>query len=248
MRKFFVLFISFFLVFLDFKANAYTLYWFTGAGIRKPALEIARLYNITHRNKVVVMSGGSGVVLNEMLQSKRGDIYTLVDVVFLKRAIKHGIVVKYKKILKLTPVFAINPKDKVEIKSIHDLTKNGVRIAGGNPHTFCLGLTLKEILEKMPLQLSNKIEKNIKVKCMNVLQIIGYVKSGAVDAGIVLDKALLESKLPYIEIPKEYNVNRFGFMALISYSKHLKAANELYDFILNHLYIYKSFGFHVARR
>ncbi len=248
MRKFFALFISFVLVFLALKTNAFTLYWFTGAGIRKPALEIAHLYNSTHKNKVVVISGGSGAVLNEMLQSKKGDIYTLVDAVFLERAIKHGIVLKYRKILKLTPIFAINPKDRGKIKSIYDLAKNNVRIAGGNPHTFCLGLTFKEILKKMPPSLSSKIEKNINVRCMNVLQIIGYVKSGAVDAGIVLDKALIGSRLPYIKIPKKYNVHRFGFIALISYSKHPEVAEEVYDFILNHLYVYKLFGFQVLRR
>ncbi len=248
MRKLFVLFISFVLVFMGFKANAFTLYWFTGAGIRKPALEIARLYNSTHKNKVVVISGGSGAVLNEMLQSKKGDIYTLVDVIFLKRAIKHSIVVKYRKILKLTPIFAINPKDKGKIKSVYDLAKNGVRIAGGNPHTFCLGLTLREILKKMPQRLAAKIENNIEVKCMNVLQIIGYVKSGAVDAGIVLDRALLGSRLPYIKIPEKYNVHRFGFIALITYSKHPKAASDLYKFVLDHLYVYKSFGFEIVER
>lgn len=227
-------------------SKAFTLYWFTGAGIKKPAEQIARMYNKIHKNKVEIISGGSGTVLNEMLQSKKGDVYTLVDFLFLKKAIKHGIVVKHRKILKLTPVFAINKKDIGKIKTVADLSRNGVRIAGGNPKTFCLGLTFKEILRKMPAELSEKIRKNIVVECMNVLQIIGYIKSGATDAGIVLDKALIRSAhLPYITIPKKYNVHRYGFIALISYSRHPKAARTLYKFILNHLCVYKKFGFKV---
>jgi len=247
MKRFFVVVLALlYYLYFNNPSFAFTLYWFTGAGIRKPAQIIAKLYNETHKDKVEIISGGSGAVLNEMLQTKKGDVYTLVDEVFLKRALKHGIVVKYRKILMLTPVFALKKGDAAKIKSIQDLAKKGVKIAGGNYKTFCLGLTLKEILNKMPQNLREGIEKNIVVKCMNVMQIIGYIKSGSVDAGIVLDKALIrQAGLDYITIPEKYNVHRYGYIALISYSKHPKVAKQLYDFILKHINLYKKFGFTV---
>ncbi len=238
--------ISAFVFTFSFKSYAYVLYWFTGAGIRKPAKKIALMYNKTHKNKVVIIAGGSGEVLNEMIEAKKGDIYTLVDSIFLKKAIKHKAIVKYKKILKLTPVFILSKSGEKKIRTFYDLAKDGIKITGGDKKAMCLGKTFDEIMAKLPPKLSNKMNKNITVRCLNVFQIVGYAKENVVDAGIVLDKALIKkTHLKYINIPKKYNVNRYGYLTLVSYSKHKKAAENLFNFILKHKNIYGRFGFNV---
>ncbi len=233
----------------SFSSFSYTLYWFTGAGIKKPAQKIAALYNETHKNRVVVIAGGSGQVLNEMIEAKKGDIYTLVDSIFLKKAQTHGIVVKYKKFLKLTPVFVVSKSKEKKLKNFYDLAKNGVKIAGGNPKAMSLGKAFNEIMKKLPKELSDKMNRNVKVRCLNVFQIVGYVKKGSVDAGIVLDKALIaKTGLRYLNIPKQYNVNRYGYLTLVSYSKHKKEALELFNFIWKHRDVYLKYGFEVVNK
>ncbi|WP_025270525.1 molybdate ABC transporter substrate-binding protein [Hippea sp. KM1] len=240
--------VSVFILSFSFTSFAQTLYWFTGAGIKKPAQVIAKAFNKTHKNKVVIIAGGSGQVLNQIIQSKRGDIYTLVDVDFLKKAQRFRAISGYKKILKLTPIFLLSKDGEKKIKSFYDLAKDDIRIAGGNPRAMCLGKTFKQIISKLPSKMASKIQKNIAVRCLNVFQIVGYVKEGVVDAGIVLDKALIKNThLKYITIPQRYNVNRYGYVALVSYSKNKKAQEELYNFILKHLYVYKKFGFEVIK-
>ncbi len=228
--------------------RAYTLYWFTGAGIKKPAERIAKMYNRQHKNRVIVIAGGSGQVLNQMLEAKKGDIYTLVDSLFLHRAIRHNIVVRYRKILKLTPVFVVSKESRERIKTIFDLARANVKIAGGDKRAMCLGETFDEIMGKLPHRLASALQRNIVVRCLNVYQIVSYVQEGVVDAGIVLDKALIRSThLPYIEIPEKYNVHRYGYLALIAYSRHKNAAENLYRFIVSHLDVYKNFGFNVLK-
>ncbi|AEA34275.1 extracellular solute-binding protein family 1 [Hippea maritima DSM 10411] len=237
-----------FILFFSFECHSYTLYWLTGAGIKRPAQMIAKAYNETHKDKVVIIAGGSGQVLNQIIQSKRGDIYTLVDVDFLNRAKRFNAISTYKKILKLTPIFLLSRIGEKKIGNFYDLSKVGTKIAGGNPKAMCLGKTFEQIMSKLPSELANKIQKNIRIRCLNVFQIVGYVKEGVVDAGIVLDKALIKSThLKYITIPQKYNVNRYGYVALVSYSKHKEAAKELYNFILTHLYVYKNYGFEVLK-
>ena len=85
MRKLSFWIVVFFFV-LSFKGFSCTLYWFTGAGIKKPAKRIAKMFEKTHHCKVAIITGGSGQVLNEMLQTKKA-VYTLVDALFLKKAI-----------------------------------------------------------------------------------------------------------------------------------------------------------------
>ncbi len=174
-----------------------------------------------------------------MIEAKRDDIYTPVDYIFLKRAIKNKVVVKYRKFLKLTPIFALSKEGENKIKSFYDLAKKGIRIAGGNPKAMCLGKTFDEIMAKLPSKLAEKMKRNIVVECLNVLQIIEYLKENSVDAGIVLDKALIrKSGLKYVKIPEKYNVHRYGFLSLVSYTAHKKEAEKLFKFIWNHRNIY----------
>lgn len=247
MRYLFIV-MSFLFVF-SFKGYAYILYWFSGAGISRPAQKIANLYNATHKNRVVVITGGSGEVLNKMIESKKGDVYTFVDYLFLKKALKYKIVTKYERMLKLTPVFLVSQAAKNKIKNIYDLAKPGIKIAGGNKKAMCLGKTFERIVNKFPPKLSNEFKKNIAVRCLNVFQVIGYIKNDTVDAGLVLDRALIkDANLGYVAIPNEYNVNRYGYAALVSYSKHKDEAKELFDYILKHMNVYKQAGFHVMYR
>ncbi len=247
MRRLAFLVLIFFLV-LGLDSFSCTLYWFTGAGIKKPAKEIAGMFSKSHHCRVVIISGGSGQVLNEMLQAKKGDVYTLVDSNFLKEALRYGIVERYKKIVELTPVFIVSKNAEGRIKSIEDLAKPDVKIAAANPKAVAVGRVFYGIMKRLPDNLRNKIEKNVVVKCLNVLQIVGYVKSGVVDAGIVLDKVLIkDADLNWIDIPENYNIHRYAYVALIKYSSHKNEAKELYDFILKHLDVYKRYGFELVK-
>ncbi len=244
--KYFAVFICALSFMFSLNATAYTLYWFSGAGIKKPAEIIASMFNKTHKDKVVIISGGSGQVLNEMIETKKGDIYSLVDSNFLHKAIKNHIVIKYKKFLKLTPIFALSKNGEKKIENFYDLSKHGIKIAGGNTKTICLGKTFQAVIDKLPKNMSSEIEKNVVVRCLNVFQILGYVKNNSVDAGIILDRTLLNNTgLHFINIPKQYNVNKYGYLCLISYSKHKKEAKKLYNFVIKHLNIYQKCGFKV---
>ncbi len=246
MRYFFLVFM--FLGFFSFSSNAGMLYWFSGSGLKIPAQRIARMFNETHRDKVVVISGGSGQVLNEMMQTRKGDIYTFVDSNFLKRALDNNVIISYKRFLVLTPIFALSKSGEKRIKNFNDLFKPGIKIAEGNPKTICLGKTFNAILSKLPDKLSAKIKKNVVVQCLNVFQIIGYVKNNTVDAGIVLDKALIKSNgFKFVNIPKSYNKEQYGYLALVRYSKHKRLSKELYNFIINNIDVYGKYGFNVLR-
>jgi len=233
----------------SFRSYAYPLYWFTSAGIKKPAQKIAKMFNRTHSSKVIVINGGTGKVLNEMLETKKGDVYTPVDSKFLRIAMNNNIIVVHKRFLKLTPIFALSKTGEKKIKNFYDLFKPGVKIASGNPKVMALGTVSNYIINKLPKDMSVKMNQNIAVRALNVFQIIGYVKNGAVDAGIMLDKALIRKfSLSYIAIPKQYSINKYGYLTLISYSKQKKKAKELFDFILKHLDVYKEYGFEVIYR
>ncbi len=152
------------------------LYWFCAAAVKQPSKEIAKLFNKSHReNKVVLIPGGTGQVLQQMILAKKGDIYTCLDEKFFRQAIKKGVVEKFSKVFELIPVFGLSQKGKGKIKKFWDLFKERMRIAGGNSKTMALGKTYALILKKLPEGLSKKLKKNTVVYAINISQVLNYL-------------------------------------------------------------------------
>ncbi len=235
--------IIFCMVFAAFSASASQLFWFVSAAIEKPSKEIANMFNVAHDDKVIVIPGGTGQVLQKMILSKKGDIYGCIDEKFFKMAQTKGIIKKYVKFIKLTPAFGL--ASGVGIKSFDDLMKPGVVIAAGNPKTMALGKTYMHILNRLPKDKREKFEKNVKIQAVNISQIINYINTNSVDAGLIFDAVAKYNDMKYIEIPKQYNQIKIGYLAEIVFGKNLKAKNELFDFIVKHFNIYKQVGFEI---
>lgn len=238
-----LLLLSFFAL-LTIQAKATALYWFCSAAAKNPSLEIAKLFNKTHKDRVFLIAGGTGQVLEQMRLSKRGDIYTCLDEKFFNLAKKMGLVLKYKKILTMTPVFGLSERGGKKIKSFKDLFKPGIKIAGGNPKTMALGKTYMYLEKRLPKKLSRSLKRNTTVYAINISQIINYLKLSVVDAGILFKSVARMNKLKFIKIPKKYNRIKTGYLAEISFGES-EAKDELFMFILKHLYIYKKWGFTV---
>ncbi len=241
--------ILFFLVIFFCSHYAYSdnLYWFSAAGIKKPSAKIVDLYNKTHTDKVVLIAGGTGQILSQMIISKKGDIYTPIDSKFLDTAVKKNVIIDYVKIMKLTPVFGVCKEKGNLIKTFNDLAKKGVRIAVGNPKTMSLGKTSRYILSRLPNNIRHKIKNNVVVSAINISQIVNYVKTGSVDTGILFDAVAKTNDIDYIKIPEKYNQIKYGYVALVKFSKNKKRAKELFNFILSHKYIYKQYGFSMVK-
>ncbi len=247
MKKFFAFIVLILLILYSNLSNAYTLYWFCAAAIKKPSKEIAKLYNKAHKNKVLVIFGGTGQILQQMILSKKGDIYSCMDSHFFSQAESNHLVVKYKKFMRLTPVFALSKKGENKIKTFNDLLKPNVSIAGGNPKTMALGKTYTFIIKKLPKKLSLKLKNNTRVFAINISQIVNYLKISAVDAGIVFKSVAKINKLSYIQIPNKYNQIKTGYLLEMVYGKNKKAKEELFNFILDHSYLYKKYGFELLK-
>jgi len=234
-------------IFLTISYSSYsaTLYWFCAAAVKKPSEEIVKLFNKTHKDKVLFIAGGTGQVLQQMILSKRGDIYTCLDSNFFNQAKQKHLIVKYTKFLRLIPVFGLSKTGEARIHSFNDLFKPGIKIAGGNPKTMALGKTYKLIMDRLDKTRAKRLKMNTKVYAINISQIVNYLKMSVVDAGIVFKSVAYINHFKYVTIPKNINQVKTGYLIEMKYSKNKKAQLELYKFILGHLNIYKKYGFTV---
>jgi molybdate transport system substrate-binding protein len=137
------------------------------------------------------------------------------------------------------------PKEDQSIKAFEDLVKAEVnKISIGTPETVPAGKYAKESLEKMDIW--KDVESKV-VYAKDVRQVLSYVETGNVDAGIVYKTdALVSNKVeivasadPATHTPIIYPVG------VIKDSEHYEAAKEFYEYLQSDdaLKVFEEYGF-----
>lgn len=189
-------FVVFAHVFTSSSAAAADLYWYLAASMTKPGKEIVDLFNQgEHPFCVILVSGGSGQLLAKISSSRKGDLYTPAAMDYVKHVEKIGLLRSFVPLIVQTPVFALSASGKQKIRSWDDLTAAGVRIGLGNPKTMALGKSYEVIKEKIGAELTEQIAANKVVEGVNVSQIINYLKTDIIDAGIAFESTAKANNL-----------------------------------------------------
>ncbi len=219
------------------------MYWYCAASMKKPAQEVVNLYNQSG-GRVILITGGSGQVLNKMMSSGLGDIYTPASNHFAEVARKKGIVLEEKPLVEQTPVFAYS--EKTTVTDFNDLWNKKLKIATGNPKSMALGRTWIAIEKKLPLDIQKGFEKSITVTPVNISQTVNYFKTETIDAGLVFDSVARVNNLPYIAIPDRYNQVERASLMLVTFTSSKNEAQEFITFIRKHKNIFREHGFTVS--
>jgi len=123
---------------------------FAGAAAKPPLEEIAGSF--TRRTGVTVKTtfGGSGFVLSQMALAGRGDVYFPGSSDYMEIAKARGIVPPQTEriVAYLVPAVVVQKGNPKNIKSLHDLTRPGLRVAIADPEGVCVGLYAVEIVER----------------------------------------------------------------------------------------------------
>jgi len=240
-------FLSLFVCLFAFNAYAEKIYWYLAASMTKPGKALVQQYNKTHKDKVVLILGGSGQILNKIILSKKGDLYTSANEKYYRKAASENVVFYGEKLLVQTPVFGISKKAASRIKNFEDLLKPGIKIALGNPDTMAIGKTYQMKIEpKMPEKVADKIKSNTIINPTNISQTTNYVLSSSVDAGLMFDSGAKLNKLEYIEIPDKYNTGVTAYISLVKYSKNKESAKSFLEYVRSNSHIFEEYGYNVV--
>lgn len=139
----------------------------------------------------------------------------------------------------------IVPKENQSIKGFEDLIKADVdKISIGTPETVPAGKYAKESLEKMGIW--KDIESKV-VYAKDVRQVLSYVETGNVGAGIVYKTdALVSDKVDIIASADSATHAPIIYpVGIIKDSKHYEAAKEFYKYLQSDdaLKVFEEYGF-----
>jgi molybdate transport system substrate-binding protein len=208
---------------------------FSAAGL-KPALdEAAMIYGQKHGAKVNINYGGAGEALSSMILAQVGDIYAAPEQRFMKTAREKGAInadTLASSIAWMIPVIGVKKGNPMNIQSLSDLAKPGLRVVNGRAETTALGVIVPEILKKAGLQ--DAVEHNLVTSAPQVNAIITMLVADQVDAGFIWHYfgTTAARDIDIIWIPAEY-ITDIGEvqLAVSSYSRQPEAAQAFIDFL-----------------
>lgn len=224
--------------------EASTLHVYAGAGLRQPLDEIGTAFKEKYNCTVEYTYGGSAQNCNQILLVKKGDVFVPGAEEELEPLRKAALISIEKPIIYHIPVIAVSVDSPVEISSVADLAKPGVKVGLGDTGSNPIGKVAEQILKKNSI--AEDVEKNVVVRTPTVNELIAYLGLGQIHASIVWEEnvASAKDKIKVIQIPENQNLIKTVPVAELKCSENPKMSQQFSEFCAAEgLEIFKKYGY-----
>lgn len=204
---------------------------YAGAGLKKSMEEIKVAFEKDHPNvSLQLIYAGSGQLLAQLEQSGKGDLFIVGSKPTFEDAQKKGLTGEGVGVAHHTPCIVVAKSNPLGITSLEDLTRDGVKVALGDPEANAIGKTAVKIFEKNHIE---GVEKNVVVKTGTVNELYMAITSGNADVAVVTKDGAFnnQDKVDIIEIPAEKNVDQIITAATLNSTNHADTAQAFLDFL-----------------
>ncbi len=208
---------------------------FCAAGVKPAIDESAKIFGQKYGIKLNINYGGTGEVLSNMIVSQTGDLYIAAEQRYMQTAKKKGVIngsMPISSVAYMIPVIGVVKGNPLNIQSLQDLTRPGVRVAVTRTETTALGLIVPEILQRA--HVLDAVQPNIVTTAPQVNAIVTMMIMRQVDAGIIWHHfgTTNSSDIEIIWIPAEFipDVGEVQ-VAISSYSEEPQSAQKYIEFL-----------------
>jgi len=223
-----------------------TLHIFSAGAVAPPIKECAEQFEAKSGTKFEFTVGKAEDLIEEIAESKKGDILTCGSEFILDHAQLKGLVLKetrrslgFRKSAILVQIG--NPK---KIKSISDLAKEGMHV--GVSVSGCLTGVWDDLATKAGF--AEQIRKNTVAYADGCGELMSFINKKKVDAILGWDafKNLNMQTMDIIELPKDLQVHRSTAIGVITFSKNKELAKKFIDFLVSEKgkKTYEEYGWH----
>jgi molybdate transport system substrate-binding protein len=191
--------------------------------------------------------GGSGALQQQISQGAPVDLFFSAAEDKFDQLVDNGDIAKENGVdlVGNELVLVVPEEEQSTVKSFHDLAKKDVdRISIGTPESVPAGKYAKESLDKMDVW--KDVESKV-VYAKDVRQVLSYVETGNVGAGIIYKTdALISDKIKIIATADPQTHTPIIYpLGVIKDSKHYEEAKDFYNYLQNDeaLKVFKDYGF-----
>ena len=201
-----------------------------GSSFVPPADELIKQFKDQTGVEVVTSSAGSEDFLPLVKAGRKGDILITHDP-YLDYVKDANAYLANAQVGFLAPVLAVAKGNPQAIKTIEDLTKDGLRIGLSNPQYSTCGEMVFALLDKKGIK--DAVLKNVGNRLTKGHSNLGtLIKTGAVDAVIMWNGVAHNFKehLEIVPTPYEYDKTIRVHVIGLGYSKHPELVNQFVSF------------------
>ncbi len=207
---------------------------YCGAGIRPMADALIDAFEQQSGIHVMATYAGSGRLLGQVISSRQGDLFmpgaaSYVDqAVFLTAAVAST----RTTVACFIPVLCVQKGNPVDIKTLADLTRPGLRVGLGDPRVCAVGRVSQKIFEKNNVP-SDALASNTVFTSGTVTELGVALAMNTIDATVIWDATARQfpDGLDTISIPAEENCIATVPVIRLSFSKQPDAADAFIAFI-----------------
>lgn len=222
------------------------------ASMQDAMKEVAEAYQEEHLNtKITYNFAGSGTLTQQIKQGAPVDVLISANEKFMDELEKKNLLLPEtrKSLLQNDIVLIVPKKDNISnISNFQQLTNPNIkRFSIGEPKSVPAGQYAKEVLSNL------KIYEQVKSKIVfakDVRQVLSYVESGNVDAGIVYaTDARISNKIKVVATASDNTHKPIIYpVAAIRRSKNPEMSKEFIQFLFSNSAkdVFKKYGFQIA--
>ncbi len=210
------------------------LFLHSGGGLRLAVNECVDIFSEEFDAEIECNYAGSGVLLNQVQVTRRGDLFMPGDVSYIDRVEPADLVESKHTVCYFIPTILVKKGNPKNIKTLADLVKPGITLGLGNSEVCAIGRTSVQIFQKNNIDMA-EIEKNLVFSSLTVGELGVQIQIGKVDAVIVWDATAAQyaKSGDVVKIPTDQNVISTVAIALLDSSENKPLAREFIDFIIS---------------
>jgi len=207
---------------------------YCGAGIRPPVAQMAEAFEHEHGVRVVVDYAGSEVLLSKIKLARKGDLYMPGDKHYIDQAAKEGMIDSQQSACYFVPTILVRKGNPKNIRGLHDLLAEGVKLGLGDAQACAIGRKTKQIFAKNDIPWE-QVEKNLAFQSMTVNELGMQIQAASLDAVIVWDAiaGYYREHGTEVPIPPEKNVISTVNIGVLTFTKNRALAEEFVEFVVS---------------
>ena len=151
-------------------------------GVNRLAIEdTLRKFEEREGVKITRVYNGCGILVSQMKAGEMPDAYFACDASFMTQVA--DMFLDSTTVAETDMVIVVQKDNPKGIRTLEDLTAEGLAVGVGNPQQSALGALTKRMLEASNLY--EEVEKNVKVKTPTADLLVNQIRTGSLDAVVV---------------------------------------------------------------
>ena len=202
------------------------------AGMRRPISKLAEEFEKRRGVEVRLAYAGTNMLLGQIQLTRRGDVYIAGDADYIDMAEKKGLVRSRKTICYFVPVIMVAKGNPKHIRTLSDMTREGVRVGQGDERAAAVGRLTPRILELNGVDRA-AWQKNVVLATPTVNELGLTIKLGTIDAAVAWRCIALNypRDVDIVGIDREKNICPEVAGAVLKFAANPKAAGAFLDFL-----------------